>query len=176
MRGAHPAWPAIMPSSSSISTGLVKPNSRIEVAICATVLVVVHARVSGAGDQRRAPAPNNRLGLGAPSASTGAKPHDAAERRQLTVMFCDLVGSTALSTQKMVSGSTVSPLAPLPPSSGELGECVAAALCRNLHRGVRRQPLHVREPFSGRQGPMQLSSIVQRIQPAGERSFGVGKK
>ena len=35
----------------------------------------------------------------APSTSTGAKPHDAAERRQLTVMFCDLVGSTALSTR-----------------------------------------------------------------------------
>ncbi len=35
--------------------------------------------------------------LAAPSASTGSKPHDAAERRQLTVMFCDLVGSTALS-------------------------------------------------------------------------------
>jgi len=34
-----------------------------------------------------------------PAASTGAKPHDAAERRQLTVMFCDLVGSTALSRQ-----------------------------------------------------------------------------
>ena len=34
----------------------------------------------------------------APSASTGATPHDAAERRQLTVMFCDLVGSTPLST------------------------------------------------------------------------------
>ena len=33
-----------------------------------------------------------------PSASTGAKTHDAAERRQLTVMFCDLVGSTPLST------------------------------------------------------------------------------
>src|SRR6516165_7326341 len=35
----------------------------------------------------------------APSASTGGKPHDAAERRQLTVMFCDLVGSTALSVR-----------------------------------------------------------------------------
>src|SRR5437764_14888005 len=35
----------------------------------------------------------------APAASTGAKPHDVAERRQLTVMFCDLVGSTALSTR-----------------------------------------------------------------------------
>src|SRR5215469_9265115 len=34
-----------------------------------------------------------------PFASAGAKPHDAAERRQLTVMFCDLVGSTAVSTQ-----------------------------------------------------------------------------
>jgi hypothetical protein len=29
---------------------------------------------------------------------------------------------------------------------GRAGECVAA-LCRNLHRGVRRQPLHVREQF-----------------------------
>src|SRR5262245_30835667 len=35
----------------------------------------------------------------APAASTGPKPHDAAERRQLTVMFCDLVGSTALSVR-----------------------------------------------------------------------------
>ncbi len=35
----------------------------------------------------------------APSASTGPKPQDAAERRQLTVMFCDLVGSTALSAR-----------------------------------------------------------------------------
>src|SRR5215467_13923328 len=35
--------------------------------------------------------------LAAPPASTGATPHDAAERRQLTVMFCDLVGSTPLS-------------------------------------------------------------------------------
>src|SRR5262249_51695470 len=37
--------------------------------------------------------------LTAPSASTGRKPQDAAERRQLTVMFCDLVGSTALSAR-----------------------------------------------------------------------------
>src|SRR5246500_1785896 len=35
----------------------------------------------------------------APSAATGVKPQDAAERRQLTVMFCDLVGSTAVSTR-----------------------------------------------------------------------------
>src|ERR1700730_728176 len=28
-----------------------------------------------------------------------SKPQDAAERRQLTVMFCDLVGSTALSAR-----------------------------------------------------------------------------
>src|SRR5215472_10685050 len=27
------------------------------------------------------------------------RPRDAAERRQLTIMFCDLVGSTALSTR-----------------------------------------------------------------------------
>src|SRR5215468_4291087 len=37
--------------------------------------------------------------LAVPAPSTRAKPHDAAERRQLTVMFCDLVGSTALSAR-----------------------------------------------------------------------------
>jgi len=35
----------------------------------------------------------------APAATTDARPQDAAERRQLTVMFCDLVGSTALSVR-----------------------------------------------------------------------------
>jgi class 3 adenylate cyclase len=44
------------------------------------------------------------LGTGVPAASVTAAPRDApapakAERRQLTVMFCDLVGSTALSAR-----------------------------------------------------------------------------
>src|SRR5690242_8030037 len=34
-----------------------------------------------------------------PPATTAPVPQDTAERRQLTVMFCDLVGSTALSSQ-----------------------------------------------------------------------------
>ena len=34
-----------------------------------------------------------------PTAVTELKPQDFAERRQLTVMFCDLVGSTALSSK-----------------------------------------------------------------------------
>ena len=34
-----------------------------------------------------------------PTVVAEPKPHDAAERRQLTVMFCDLVGSTALSAR-----------------------------------------------------------------------------
>jgi hypothetical protein len=42
--------PAIMPSSSSISTGLVKPNSRIEAAICATCWSLC---VEAAGEPRR---------------------------------------------------------------------------------------------------------------------------
>jgi class 3 adenylate cyclase len=33
----------------------------------------------------------------APPAAASVGPHEAAERRQVTVMFCDLVGSTALS-------------------------------------------------------------------------------
>ena len=36
---------------------------------------------------------------GPPVAKTDPKPRDAAERRQLTVMFCDLVGSTALAAR-----------------------------------------------------------------------------
>ena len=36
---------------------------------------------------------------GAPSTAASRDPNAGAERRQLTVMFCDLVGSTALSTQ-----------------------------------------------------------------------------
>jgi class 3 adenylate cyclase/tetratricopeptide (TPR) repeat protein len=35
----------------------------------------------------------------APAPQPTARPQNAAERRQITVMFCDLVGSTALSTQ-----------------------------------------------------------------------------
>jgi class 3 adenylate cyclase len=42
-------------------------------------------------DREHAPAP--------PVAKIEPKPHDAAERRQLTVMFCDLVGSTALAAR-----------------------------------------------------------------------------
>ena len=54
-------------------------------------------------------------------------------------------------------------LRPRPPSSEEAG-CGVASLYRNLHRGVRSQPLHVREQFSARQGPMQLSGDLQRLQ------------
>jgi class 3 adenylate cyclase/predicted ATPase len=36
---------------------------------------------------------------GQPAAKIKPQPHDAAERRQLTVMFCDLVGSTAMSAR-----------------------------------------------------------------------------
>src|SRR6516165_10625032 len=46
-----------------------------------------------AGLSGAAPAP------GKTAAAPIAKPKDAAERRQLTVIFCDLVGSTALSTR-----------------------------------------------------------------------------
>ena len=39
-----------------------------------------------------------------PATSTEPKPQDTAERRQVTVMFSDLVGSTALSTREAVAG------------------------------------------------------------------------
>jgi class 3 adenylate cyclase/tetratricopeptide (TPR) repeat protein len=47
------------------------------------------------GDAAAAPSPAPTSAAPQP----GARPQNAAERRQLTVMFCDLVGSTALSTQ-----------------------------------------------------------------------------
>ncbi len=46
------------------------------------------ARLTSAGDEPVSPV-----------ARTDPKPRDAAERRQLTVMFCDLVGSTALAAR-----------------------------------------------------------------------------
>ena len=64
--------------------------------------------VSSLGHRRqllRAIAELNSVEKGAPklapatAAPVTPQPHDAAERRQLTVMFCDLVGSTALSAR-----------------------------------------------------------------------------
>jgi class 3 adenylate cyclase len=49
-------------------------------------------RGNGESGKKRIPASDGRL-------QTLDARHDAAERRQLTVMFCDLVGSTALSEQ-----------------------------------------------------------------------------
>ena len=46
---------------------------------------------------------------------------------------------------------------------GGAGEDLAA-LHRDLHRGVRRRPLHVREQLPGRQGHVQLSGPVERLQ------------
>src|ERR1700674_2039076 len=62
--------------------------------------------VSSLGHRRqllRAIAELNTVEKGELAPATAApvtpQPHDAAERRQLTVMFCDLVGSTALSAR-----------------------------------------------------------------------------
>ncbi len=50
------------------------------------------AKLDGAAAAAPSPAPS-------PAAPPVARAANAAERRQITVMFCDLVGSTALSTQ-----------------------------------------------------------------------------
>jgi hypothetical protein len=49
--------------------------------------------IAGLSKGDRARAPDQR------AARVEPKPHDDAERRQLTVMFCDLVGSTALAAR-----------------------------------------------------------------------------
>ena len=51
---------------------------------------------------------------------------------------------------------------------GGAGEDLAA-LYRDLHRGVRRQPLHVRKQLPGRQGHVQLSGAVERAEAPGRR-------
>jgi class 3 adenylate cyclase len=61
--------------------------------------------------------------LAAPSASTGATPQDTAERRQLTVMFCDLVGSTPLSRRFDLE---------------DLREIVGAYMARSMSKPKRR--------------------------------------
>jgi class 3 adenylate cyclase len=43
--------------------------------------------------------PSHALRAGTPPAPSGPMRHDDAERRQLSIMFCDLVGSTTLSTR-----------------------------------------------------------------------------
>jgi class 3 adenylate cyclase len=60
--------------------------------------------ISSFGHRRRLLAAITALGAAAPAAAVTAASREAsapaeAERRQLTVMFCDLVGSTALSTR-----------------------------------------------------------------------------
>src|SRR5262245_25900098 len=55
------------------------------------------------GHRRKLLAANAEPAATAPAAPqpalTAPKPQDAAERRQLTVMFCDLVGSTTLASR-----------------------------------------------------------------------------
>jgi class 3 adenylate cyclase len=50
-------------------------------------------------DDRKTASPSVSSSAAAPDAEASPVPQDAAERRQLTVMFCDLVGPTALSAR-----------------------------------------------------------------------------
>ncbi len=52
---------------------------------------------------------------------------------------------------------------PAPPNSDGLGRGLAA-LCRALHRVVRRRSLQFREQFSGRQDGHRLRTLVERVQ------------
>ena len=87
---------------------------------------------------------NNRP-AGAKGHPPPAPPHSSAERRQLTIMFCDLVGSTALSAQ-------------LDPE--DLGE-VITAYRENVTNTVRRFGGFVAKLYNSlvnlREGPRQGS-------------------
>ena len=55
-----------------------------------------------------------------------------------------------------------------PPTSLAARRCVAS-LCRDRHRVVRAGALHVREQFSRRQGHVQLSNVLERLQASCRR-------
>src|SRR5271169_3882291 len=79
--------------------GDVLPDLTADDLICLGVTLIGHRRkllsaIAALGAAAPAPAPTATPALVPPPAPAGAQ----AERRQLTVMFCDLVGSTALST------------------------------------------------------------------------------
>ena len=58
-----------------------------------------HRRETAASDSRSSPAARTMRPKAAVATAASAKPQDTAERRQVTVMFSDLVGSTALSAR-----------------------------------------------------------------------------
>jgi hypothetical protein len=75
-----------------------------EVLLELTADDLISIGVTSVGHRRRLLAAIAALGAAVPGATVTAAAPDApapaaAERRQLTVMFCDLVGSTALSTR-----------------------------------------------------------------------------
>jgi class 3 adenylate cyclase/tetratricopeptide (TPR) repeat protein len=75
-----------------------------EVLLKLTAEDLISIGVTSVGHRRKLLDAIARLGMGVPTAvatapAPGAPAQGEAERRQLTVMFCDLIGSTALSTR-----------------------------------------------------------------------------
>jgi len=85
-----------------------------------------------------------------PAPVTEPKPRDTAERRQLTVMFCDLVGSTALSAK-------------LDPD--DLREIISAYHRRHRHGACRGRRLHRRG--RGPRGGDRRRDVKSCCAPAG---------
>src|SRR5262249_45264266 len=136
--------------------------------------------MSAAGDRLRvrkaiaklAPAPVAEANLSV-TAPTPETPAAAAERRQLTVMFCDLGGSTALSARIMQTtaatpalGANLLVVMPGAQSSG--GARLEAAKARNRDRGVETpvgwppRPNHPRCPDRNRHRHLKDGSWMCR--------------
>ena len=90
------------------SCGALNPSAKRFCADCGALLPVPYPACGvaiapeqkfcgGCGQPLPAPPPHRRDT--ASSAAPTARPAPGAERRQLTVMFCDLVGSTALANR-----------------------------------------------------------------------------
>src|SRR5438270_6823007 len=81
-----------------------------EVLLKLTAEDLISIGVTSVGHRRRLLEAITGLGMAAPAAAAatpapGGPAQVDAERRQLTVMFCDVVGSTALSTRHDPEGS-----------------------------------------------------------------------
>src|SRR5215469_8492107 len=125
------------------------------------------------GDRRRILRAIRELG-GSPQAAPQAAaastvPHDSAERRQLTVMFCDLVGSNALSV-KLDLEDLRAIIADYHRCCTELVECNGGFVARHMGEGVLAYfgypQAHEHDAERAVRAALALTEAVQKLETA----------